>query len=705
MFEISGNDIAQLGDSDLRILVARLAIAELKAKGGPRSSVTAGGNQDAPDGGIDVRVECPSVITDPDFVPRRATGFQVKKPDMPPSEILKEMRPKGELREVIRELANVSGAYVIVSSQGSVADKPLSYRRQAMRESLSDLPCAAQLYTDYYDRDRLATWVNEYPGTVVWVRSRIGRPLAGWSSIENWDGVGSSTPRPYLSNDKDCLIDESSREHEHLAVMNGIERLRSRLRLPKNCIRLIGLSGLGKTRLVQALFEEDVGGEALDSSLAVYTDYSEETVPTARDMARELIASGQRAILIVDNCNPATHSELARLCSNDQSKVSLITVEYDVRDDEPEHTDVFRLQSASPELVTEWIKQRFPEISEVDRRKIAEFSDGNFRVARALAETLGKGETLGSLKSRDLFERIFRQRNQPDRELLQAAEDLSLMYSIEGEDVSAESELARVGAFRGVDAQALYEKLAEMRQRGVVQARGRFRAILPQAIANPLATHALERIPPAHFDNVCSTMTPRMIKSVARRLGFLHDSPAAQATVTRWLQKDGPLGDLLTPGSAGLNIISNIAPVAPDAVLAKFEREFVVSEGAYAPGRQECVGLIKAICYEAHLFERAVMLLARFVPAGSEENRNGSGSEAFNECFHIHLSGTQATPEQRRTAIRRLAASNDPNLRRCADDLPPEFEPVSMRVWQWLTAWFGCCVWLGELRCLSVDGA
>ena len=47
MFEISGNDINNLGDTDLRSLVARLALAELTAKGYPRSSVIAGGNQDA----------------------------------------------------------------------------------------------------------------------------------------------------------------------------------------------------------------------------------------------------------------------------------------------------------------------------------------------------------------------------------------------------------------------------------------------------------------------------------------------------------------------------------------------------------------------------------------------------------------------------------------------------------------------------------
>jgi hypothetical protein len=126
MFEISGNDISSLGDADLRSLVFQLAIAELGAKGYPVSSVTAGGDQDAADGGLDVRVECPTAITNPDFVPRRLTGFQVKKPDTRAAAIRKEMCPKGVLRDVIRELADGSGAYVIVSGKASVTHTALA---------------------------------------------------------------------------------------------------------------------------------------------------------------------------------------------------------------------------------------------------------------------------------------------------------------------------------------------------------------------------------------------------------------------------------------------------------------------------------------------------------------------------------------------------------------------------------------------------
>jgi hypothetical protein len=666
MFEISGNDISSLGDADLRSLVFRLATAELRAKAYPLSSITAGGDQDAADGGLDARIECPRDLITPDFVPRRLTGFQVKKPDMRAAAITKEMRPDGVLRDVIRELANGAGAYVIVSGRASVTDKGLVTRRKAMREALSDLPNSAQLHTDFYDRDRIATWVNQYPGIAVWVRSTIGRSLSGWSGIGDWGGRGQGDLKPYLVDDNACLIDANSRESKHLIIPEGITRLRTALRTPRQCIRLIGLSGVGKTRLVQALFEPNVGSDPLDPSLAIYTDYSTATTPTARDMARDFIASRQRAILIVDNCNPNTHSELARLCASDASEVSLITVEYDVRDDEPEQTDVFRLESASRELVAEWIKQSFPHVSQVDRKRIAEFSDGNFRVAGALAQTLRKDETLGSLKNRELLERIFRQRNELDQHLLRVAEDLSLLYSIDGEDVSAEGELARLGVISGISARQLYEALVQMRQRGVVQARGRFRAVLPQAIANTLAAHALERIPPADFDRFSAGLPDRMLKSVSRRLGFLHDSPIAQSTVTRWLQADGPLGDLIAV-ERGFRIITNIAPVAPEAVLAKLERDLAGLPSGAARLKHDWVSLIKALGYDAHLFDRVVDLLARFAGADPENNNLSSARNTFSGFFHIYLSGTQASPEQRRSAIRRFAASRDENLRRSAD--------------------------------------
>ena len=202
-----------------------------------------------------------------------------------------------------------------------------------------------------------------------------------------------------------------------------------------------------------------------------------------------------------------------------------------------------------------------------------------------------------------------------------------------------------------------------MRKRGVVQVRGRYRAVLPQAIANPLAEHALDRIPPTVFDAFCQTLTPRMLISVSRRLGFLHDSRVAQAIVARWLQRDGPLGDLTAMEHVGLQLITNIAPVAPELVLAKFEEEFT-EDKSNVVGHQ-WIGLIKAIAYDASLFDRAAGLLARCVGSEMENNNLSSARNTFRGLFHLYLSGTEATPEQRRSLIKRHANSREENLRQC----------------------------------------
>ena len=89
------------------------------------SSVTWGGNQNAADGGIDVRVALQGSDLIDGFVPRPNTCFQVKKPDMNPAAILEEMRPKGTPRPAIRDLADRSGAYIIVCSAGSTSDTAL----------------------------------------------------------------------------------------------------------------------------------------------------------------------------------------------------------------------------------------------------------------------------------------------------------------------------------------------------------------------------------------------------------------------------------------------------------------------------------------------------------------------------------------------------------------------------------------------------
>jgi hypothetical protein len=90
LLEITGDDVARLDDADLRALIGLLCEADYRLAGLPTKGITWGGHQNARDGGLDVAVRGETPPPQSSFVPRSITGFQVKKPDMPKAEILKE---------------------------------------------------------------------------------------------------------------------------------------------------------------------------------------------------------------------------------------------------------------------------------------------------------------------------------------------------------------------------------------------------------------------------------------------------------------------------------------------------------------------------------------------------------------------------------------------------------------------------------------
>ncbi|MBS4086654.1 MAG: hypothetical protein KKC24_18920 [Gammaproteobacteria bacterium] len=661
MFDITSDDINQLNDIDLRELVGRLCEAELMSRELSPAAVTWGGNQTAADGGLDVRVELPPGVFIEGFIPRGSTGFQVKKPDMPRSEIISEMRPMGTLRPVIQELADEVGAYVIVSSTGSTADSALRNRRGALRAALNDVANADQLHTDFYDRTRLATWVRCYPGLITWVKERVGKALSGWRPYGPWSGATESVDAEYLLDDKLRLHLGRHRDAPAQSVAHVIDELRDELAQPGKIVRLVGLSGVGKTRLVQALFDSRVGARALPPSLAVYTNLSDNPDPQPTGLASDLIANRMRAVLIVDNCPSDLHRRLSDLCNSRTSTISVLTVEYDIRDDQPEGTQVVTLDTSSLELIETLLRRRYLHLSEVDAHTIAETSGGNARIAVALAETVERSDTIAGLSNEELFQRLFRQRQDPNDALLLAAQACSLVYSFQGEAlVGEEAELPRLASLAGQLASETYRHVGELTRRDLVQQRGVWRAVLPHAIANRLAARALDDTP---FDLINQQLveggTERLARSFSRRLSFLHDHPKAVAIVERWLVPDGLLGDVTALNDLGRTMFENVASVQPDAALAALERAGSCGTDEAAKAWRRYQSLLRSFAYDSPLFERSTQLLTWAATQNADEQEAKEASDTFTSLFTIYLSGTHATLEQRLGVIERLLIASD----------------------------------------------
>lgn len=663
MFEVTDKDIANLDDATLRTLVALLCEAECRRRNLSTSYVTWGGDQNAADDGIDVAIDLPDDCPIEGYIPRPKTGYQVKAQDMPKNQIDKEMAPNGNLRPSIFELSNQDGAYIIVSSQGSVAKPALTRRRNAMATTANPAYESGSLDVDFYDRQRLASWVNEHFGLVIWTREKVGRSLQGWSPFRDWSSSPSKDEDEYILDDQVRIHGQGISESEGITALKGIERIRNVLSEARGSARLVGLSGVGKTRLVQALFDERVGQDALAADQAIYADVGGDAPsPLPLDLLALAINEQRKAVLIVDNCGAELHRKLTQQLRQNNTTVSLVTIEYDITDDEPESTDVFRLKPSSTELVEKILERRFPTIGSPNIRTIANFSDGNARIAIALASTVDKGESLTNLKDSVLFNRLFYQNKKTDKELLTAAKICSLVYSFDGETIDGpEAELPILAELAELSLTQLHTQVAELKRRQLVQSRGKWRAVLPHAVAHRLARLALEEIPLETLKAAFADPAPvRIVRSLTHRLGYLHDVGEAQSFASAIVER-GEFNNLADLNKDSIDQLRNIAPINPPATLALIQRGAVDSQffTGSNKNKNQIVQLIRSLAYDSDLFDQAAQLLVHFAANEELEDHNSKALSILVSMFHLFLSGVQADASQRASFVKRLLQSED----------------------------------------------
>jgi Zn-finger nucleic acid-binding protein len=431
-------------------------------------------------------------------------------------------------------------------------------------------------------------------------------------------------------------------------------------------VRLVGLSGVGKTRFVQALFDSRIGEGALDPSLAIYTNMNNGPDPQPVSLASDLISNGARNVLVIDNCASELHGRLSEIIKKPPSALSVITVEYDIRDDQPEGTEVFEVLVASTDLIEKLLRIRFRKLSQVDARTAADFSGGNPRIAVALAGTVGQSGTLDRLTDDQLFHRMFVQRQDQDKSLLEIAQACSLVYSFNGEDLTDgdEGELAKLAKMVGATVDDVYRAVAELLRRDLVQRRGVWRAILPHAVANRLAATALQNIPYARIENsLINGASERLAKSFSRRLGYLHTSQEAVDVVCKWFAKEGWMSEVWNLNAFGETIFRNILPTDPEAGLRAIEAGLPAHNASNPITTGHYISrALRSIAYDAALFDRCVAVLQTLAISG-EAIISKEASKIHQSLFYLYLSGTHASVDQRAAAVKKLLNSANPAAR------------------------------------------
>jgi len=259
MFKITIEDITKLDDAQLSQLLDHLLHLEALSHDIPLSGVRVSLKPYTADGGDDGYIEWTGGPARTDYLPNRIVLFQCKATwrsrDMTPAKCADEIgredtsqpesshvdgKKKIILKRKIRrgvEAALDKGATYILFCTEEFSPEEQERRISAIKEAIGI--CGKPYYNtvniQIYDAKRISNWVNRYIAAV--------RIILGWTgkskpfSMKTWEMLSK---HPELNRFKYILSD---------ANIKYIETIRHHFLTSSEPFRIVGLSGLGKTRL------------------------------------------------------------------------------------------------------------------------------------------------------------------------------------------------------------------------------------------------------------------------------------------------------------------------------------------------------------------------------------------------------------------------------------------------------------------------
>ena len=652
-FEVTGRHIAALSPRRFALLMRRLLDGEALSGGIPLDGVHVAADITAPDGGEDAHIEWKDGPARTKFLPSRLTQFQLKAGPISPADAGAEVLTKaGSIKPMVRDALENGGVYVMACAH-SYPNKRIKARADRIRGSLAK----AGLVVDpdkiqFRDADQIASWVNVLPPVAAWVLEQTQPGLVGpFKDWTHWAGRFDHSP---------WIPDPRLPEFR--------VKLRSIVGKPSGVARVVGLSGVGKSRLVHEALgptdEEELAPRLSD--LVLYTIESEAGPVAVKNIIQSLVDSGFRAIVVVDRCPMDSHDDLVGMVRRTGSRVSLVTIDHEIPPTTRLPNETLRVELASDAVIEGMIKQIAPDLPSEDHRRLLKFARGFPQIANLLGQAWLKDSTIATATDDELFDRIILGRKPSDGALLKEAGMLVGVFRLLGIKGNL-TDLGLVSPFsRGRSAQDLRAAIDELQQRGVVQRHGRLVSLQPKPMAMALAEQQWRQWGQERWDDVLSGTLPDELRGrAADQLAMLNDRPIAMEVARHVTRLNGPFASLDALSRRGnSDVISALSEIDAEAVVNLLERilqPLTTEDLRRVDGdlRRNLVRALEKIAFLEETFERGALLMLDLAVAENETWGNNATGE-FKALFPVFLSNTVAPAAPRLRLLDDLLRENNP---------------------------------------------
>ena len=656
-FGVTGEHVAVLTERMLPQLLRHLLSAEAQTHGLPAAGIHVAASIHTADGGEDGRIEWTGGPDRTPFLPSRLCQFQSKAGSVGPKAAGGELLTKGGVvKGMVRSAIEAGGCYVMLCGY-SYVQRQIEERECRIRETLRDAGLTIDDgQVDFRDADQIADWANRHPSVTTWLKERtqpgtIG-PFRSWS---HWAGRAEHDGSLWVEDER---------------LLGLRDWLREQLTEPRGVCRIVGPSGIGKSRLtLEALgpTEEDDAAGCFLGDLVLYTVESEVGSEAVTGVVQTLADDGQRAVVVVDRCASETHRILAGMVLRRNSRLSLVTIDDEVPTGTLDKTTV-EIPKA-PSAVTEAIINHvLPDLPSEDRWRLERLSEGFPRIAVLVAQAWTESRSIAHAMDDDLVDAFILGKRPQERDLLLKSAALLATFGlarVEHPDGDQLGEIAARG--RGLDAADLRAAVQMLIDRGAAQRRGRSVILQPHPIAMKLAGRQWREWSQKEWDAVLADDgSPDLKVLAAQQLAKLNTTEVAPQVVQHVCRIGGPFDGLegITRTGHG-EVVSALAKVDPEAVAGQIERcldDIEDLSKVEGDTRRHLVWALENIAFHPDSFEDGARLLLRLAVAENET----CGDDAvgrFKDLFPMLLGNTAADGNARLSVLDEAAETNDARQR------------------------------------------
>ena len=492
---------------------------------------------------------------------------------------------------------------------------------------------------DKYDKERtnfirnLTVAIRECAGKAVFHLEEDIKPFQTWESHKSISGFDGGY------------------------IQDGLEQYLEEIKRNKENLRITGLSGLGKTRMVMEAFKDNNA-----KYLYAYIDCQTSNCELILGKLPFMFEHYKEMVLIFDNCDIALHNRIIEIKKANHASNPIITIYNEPDENSNSFSTPLRLQKEL-NAVVEKIIERFSQFYKPeDKEKLLDLAGGIPMMAQLLVEGLRNGGPIGVVSDTVLMNKILGTNETSDDRKIMRTPSLFDFIGFE-KDLHKELEfIATTKCITSIDknnevlVQDFDRVVLKYLKRKIIERKGRLISIRPTPIALYLISEWIEQCTDVRLLAVIkaiqeSEIAKPLTDSFADQFRYMGHNERARIMLNKLLGEKSPFGNAeVINTDLGSRLFRSFVEVNPEAVAdclwSVIGSISIDGLRLIDKGRRNLVWTIEKLCFEPRTFDKGAEMMMLLAMAENEHIGNNATGQ-FIALFPLYLPATAATLEQR----------------------------------------------------------